>query len=146
MDYGFFLTVFSTVFIIYVIYILVDDFVVGTEKTIPSITISIPVDISSSEAMKMVSGFIANQNNYRIDYYNLQNRQIILNQRMSFQHFGSLYSIKIFDNQEKSNIVIGISSKLPVVGPWAKKNVEMQLLGLTNAIRANLYFVSGKGD
>ena len=142
MDYGLFIVVFLTVFIIYTIYMLVDDFVVGTEKTLASISTTISVQDSRLDVMKKISNFIVNQNKYRIDYYNPQSYHIVLNQSMSLQQFGFLYSIKILDDGEKSNLVVGITGKWPIVGKWSEKKARMQLTGLVNAIRANFYSTS----
>jgi hypothetical protein len=141
MDNGTFIVV-ITISIIYFVYVLVDELIVGNEKTTSSSTVTIPVETSRFDVMKNISAFITTQNHYRIDYYNPENCHIVLNQGMSFQRFGFLYSIKITTAQEKSHVVIGISRKFPAVGPWAKRDEKMQLIGFSNAIMASLYSLS----
>lgn len=139
MDNGTIIVMILPAFIMYLIFVLIDELTVGNEKTTPSLSLTIPVKASAFDVMKDISAFIACQNRYRIDYFHPEKYHVVLNQGMSFRHFGFLYSIKITDGQEEANVVVGVSCKGPVGGPWIRRIEKMQLFGLANAIRASLY-------
>ncbi len=142
MNNEIFLVSLITASVLIFIFTWIDNSVVGTKKTTSSSRITITVEAPSSVVMKNVSTFVASQYHYRIDYYSPEDYHIVLNQEMSFKYFGFLYSIKVIDRQGKSDIVIGISSKVSILNPWALKNEKSHLLSFTNAIRANLYGIS----
>ncbi len=84
----------------------------------------------------------ASQNRFRIDDIDEKQFAVILNERMTWNSYGSLYLIYVRVQADKTVVEVGITSKLGKVflsSPFNKKAVTLRLERMLNALKGVIF-------
>lgn len=103
-----------------------------------------PSDIT----FKAIMAF-AIQNRYRVDDIDEKRLAVILNERMTWNSYGSLYSIYVCEQGGGSMVEVGITSKagkFSLSSPFVQRVLTLRLERMINALKGAVYAYKGANE
>jgi len=122
-------------------YFLNAELLKGSLKTIrPRYKETFTTETPPVEAFRAIMQF-ALQNGYRVDDLDEQKLCVILNERMTLTSYGSLYPIYVRENAGKTEVEVGVTSKLgkASIGPINNKLITRRLERMLNGIKGAVF-------
>ncbi len=120
------------------IFIINDQIRKGSLKTTQShYSETFFTDLPPDRTFKAIMSF-AIQNGYRIDDYDEQHLAVILNERITWNSYGSLYPIYVHGQATRTMVEVGVTSKggkFFLISPFNKKIVTLRLVRMLNAVK-----------
>jgi hypothetical protein len=98
-------------------------------------------DLPPYTTFKAIMTF-ANQKRYQIDDFDERHFAVILNERMTWNSYGSLYPIYVNQQDGRTMVEVGITSKLGKVSlfsPFNKRVLTLRLERMLNAIKSAVF-------
>ncbi len=96
---------------------------------------------SPIETFKAIMAF-ATQSRYQIDDFDEKELAVILNERMTWNSYGSLYPIYVREQAGRTMVEIGVTSKLGkafLFSPFNKRILNLRLERMHNAVRGAVF-------
>ncbi len=96
---------------------------------------------SPIETFKAIMAF-ATQNRYRIDDFDEKNLAVILNERISWNSYGSLYPIYVHEKASRTEVEVGIISKTGkffLISPFTQRVLTLRLERMLNAVKGAVF-------
>jgi hypothetical protein len=93
------------------------------------------------ETFKAIMAF-AMQNRYRIDDFDEKHLAVILNERMSWNSYGSLYPIYVHEKANRTEVEVGITSKAGrffLLSPFTQRVLTLRLERMLNAVKGAVF-------
>jgi hypothetical protein len=129
-------------FSLIIYYFLNAEFRKGSLKTIRThYQESFTTETLPLETFKAITQY-AIQSGYRIDDFDEQNLSLILNEKMSFSSYGSIYAIYVREQAGKTLVRVGINSKLGrvfLISPINKMAVKLRLERMLNGVKSAVF-------
>lgn len=100
-----------------------------------------PPDIT----FKAIMAF-ATQNRFRIDDFDEKRLAVILNERMTWNSYGSLYPIYVFEQAGGSMVEVGITKKagkFSLSSPFVQRVLTLRLERMINALKGAVFAYEG---